>query len=216
MSDNTSTASTFNQPLYWAKWVLATAGGWLLGSLANVVVINLVGATGLGQALEAGPDQVPQSTALLLAGVSLVLLLIVGFAIGFFQWVVLRKQVPQIRQWALFTALGFALGSFAMLTFMGLGVGLAQWLLLRRELNKTGWWPVMNAVAWPLAYMFGGSLGAYIGQVLNTPFIGGVLGSALIGAIVGAITGAVLLWMLRENRTLLDDLEKQRAEEAQA
>jgi uncharacterized membrane protein YeaQ/YmgE (transglycosylase-associated protein family) len=74
----------------------------------------------------------------------------------------------------------------------------------------------MNAVAWPLAYMFGGSLGAYIGQVLNTPFIGGVLGSALIGAIFGAITGAVLLWMLRENRTLLDDLEKQRAEEAQA
>ena len=143
------------------KWVLATAGGWLLGSLANVVVINLVGATGLGEALNAtSPDQVPQSTTLLLAGVSLVLLLIVGFAIGFFQWMVLRQQVPQIRQWALFTALGFALGSFAMLTFMGLGVGLAQWLLLRRELSKTGWWPVINAVAWPLAYMFGGSLGA--------------------------------------------------------
>jgi hypothetical protein len=165
--------------------------------------------------LETSPDQVPQSTALLLAGVSLVLLLIVGFAIGFFQWVVLRKQVPQIRQWALFTGLGFALGSFAMLTFMGLGVGLAQWLLLRRELSKTGWWPVMSAVAWPLAYMFGGSLGAYIGQAVNAPFIGGVLGSTLIGAIVGAITGAVLLWMLRENRTLLNGLREE-AERAKA
>ena len=209
MTDNPSTADTFNQPLYWAKWMLATAGGWLLGSLANVVVVNLVGATGLGEALNAAPDQVPQSTTLLLAGVSLVLLLIVGFAIGFFQWMVLRQQVPQIRQWALFTALGFALGSFAMLTFMGLGVGLAQWLLLRRELSKTGWWPVINAVAWPLAYMFGGSLGAYIGQALNVPFIGGVLGSTLIGAIVGALTGAVLLWMLRENRTLLDGLREE-------
>ncbi len=209
MIDNTSTAGTFNQPLYWAKWVLATAGGWLLGSLGNVVVINLVGATGLGQALEATPDQVPQSTALLLAGVSLVLLLIVGLAIGVLQWLVLRQQVPQLRQWALFTALGFALGSFAMLTLMGLGVGLAQWLLLRRDLSKTGWWPVMNAVTWPLAYMFGGTLGALVGQALNDSFIGGVAGTMLIGAIVGAITGAVLLWMLRENRTLLDGLREE-------
>lgn len=212
MTNNTSTPSTFNQPLYWAKWVLATAGGWLIGSLANVLVINLLGATSLGEALNASPDQVPQSAALLLAGVSLVLLLIVGFAIGALQWLVLREQIPQLRQWALFTGLGFALGSFAMLTFMGLGVGLAQWLLLRRELNKTVWWPVVSAVAWPLAYMFGGTLGALVGQALNVPFIGGVVGSALIGAIVGAITGAVLMWMLRENRALLDDLQKQRAE----
>ena len=52
---------------------------------------------------------------------------------------------------------------------MGLGVGLAQWLLLRRELSKTGWWPVINAVAWPLAYMFGGSLGAYDGPGCERP-----------------------------------------------
>ena len=82
-----------------------------------------MGATGLGEALNANPDQVPQSTALLLAGVSLVLLLIVGFAIGVFQWLVLREQVPQIRQWALFTALGFALGSFAMSDLYGVGRG---------------------------------------------------------------------------------------------
>jgi len=212
MTDNTSTLSTFNQPLYWLKWVLATAGGWLIGSLANVLVINLLGASGLGQALNAAPDQVPQSTALILAGVSLVLLLIVGFAVGALQWLVLRQQLPQISRWAIFTGLGFALGTFAFLAFMGLGVGVAQWLLLRRDLNKTGWWPVMSAVAWPLAYMFGGSLGALVGQAVNVPFIGGMVGAALIGAIAGAVTGAVLLWMLRENRALLDDLEKQRAE----
>jgi hypothetical protein len=216
MTDNTSTLSTFNQPLYWAKWVLATAGGWFIGSMANVLVINLLGATGLGDALNAtSPDQIPQSTALLLAGVSLALLLIVGFAVGALQWLVLRQQIPQIGRWAIFTGLGFALGTFAFLAFMGLGVGVAQWLLFRRNLNKTGWWPVMSAVAWPLGYMFGGSLGAVVGQTLNVPFIGGMIGSLLIGAIVGAITGAVLLWTLRENRTLLDGLREE-AERAKA
>src|SRR5512136_113430 len=212
MTDNTSTLSTFNQPLYWLKWVLATAGGWLIGSLANMLVINLLGATGLGQVLNTSPDQVPQSAALLLAGVSLVLLLIVGFAVGALQWLVLRQQLPELSRWAIFTGLGFALGTFAFVAFMGLGVGVAQWLVLRRDLNKTGWWPVMSAVAWPLAYMFGGTLGALVGQALNVPFIGGMLGAVAIGVIAGAVTGAVLLWMLRENRALLDDLEKQRAE----
>jgi hypothetical protein len=212
MTDNTSTLSTFNQPLYWLKWVLATAGGWLIGSLANMLVINLLGAAGLGQMLNASPDQVPQSAALLLAGVSLVLLLIVGFAVGALQWLVMRQQLPQLSRWAIFTGLGFALGTFAFVAFMGLGVGVAQWLLLRRDLNKTGWWPVMSAVAWPLAYMVGGTLGALVGQALNVPFIGGMVGAVAIGAIAGAVTGAVLLWMLRENRALLDDLEKQRAE----
>jgi hypothetical protein len=214
MTDNSSALSAFNQPLYWMKWVLATAGGWFVGSLANVLVINLLGASSLADALNAtSPDQVPQSTALLLAGLSLVLLLIVGFAVGVLQWLVLRSQIPQASRWALFTGLGFALGTFAFLAFMGLGVGLAQWLLLRRDLNKTGWWPVMSAVAWPLAYMLGGILGALVGQTLNVPFIGGMVGSLLSGAIVGAITGAVLLWMLRENRALLDGM---RAEAAQA
>jgi len=210
MTDNTANLNTFNQPLYWLKWVLATAGGWFIGSMVNVLVINLLGATGLGEALNAtSPDQVPQSTALILAGVSLVLLLVVGLAVGALQWLVLRQQIPQLSRWVIFTGLGFALGTFAFLAFMGLGVGLAQWLLLRRDLNKTGWWPVMNAVAWPLGYMFGGSLGAMVGQSLNVSFIGGMIGSLLIGAIVGAITGAVLLWMLRENRALLDSMREE-------
>ena len=213
MTDDTSVVSTFNQPLYWAKWVLATAGGWFIGSLANVLVITLLSATNLSDALNAtSPDQVPQSTGLLLAGISLVLLLIVGLAVGALQWLVLRQQLPQLSRWVIFTGFGFALGTFAFLAFMGLGVGVAQWLLMRHDLNKTGWWPVMSAVAWPLGYMVGGSLGALVGQSLNVPFIGGMIGSILIGTIIGTITGAVLLWMLRENRGMLDDLEKQRAE----
>ena len=40
------------------------------------------------------------------------------------------------------------------------------------------------------------------------PSLGGLFGAALTGAIIGAVTGAVLLWMLRENRALLDGLHK--------
>jgi hypothetical protein len=38
--------------------------------------------------------------------------------------------------------------------------------------------------------------------------VGGLSGAALTGVIIGAVTGAVLLWMLRENRALLDGLRK--------
>ncbi len=133
---------------------------------------------------------------------------IIGLLVGALQWLVLRRHIPGVNRWAIFTGLGFALGSFVFLAFMGLGVGVMQWLLLRRDLNKTGWWPVMNAVAWPLGYMFGGALGAALGTALNAPILGGLFGSALTGAIIGAVTGAVLLWMLRENRALLDGLHK--------
>ena len=198
----------YNQPREWLWWTLATAGGWLLGSLGNFAVSIVLSMTGLNAALNVDPAQIDQSTMLIFMVVSLVMLLIVGLAVGALQWLILRRHIPGVNRWAIFTALGFALGSFVFLAFMGLGVGVTQWLLLRRDLNKTGWWPVMNAVAWPLGYIAGGSLGAALGSAVNSPVLGGLTGAALTGVIIGAVTGAVLLWMLRENRALLDGLRK--------
>ena len=207
--DNTEVETVaYNQPREWLWWTLATAGGWLLGSLGNFAISIVLSMTGLNAALNVDPTQIDQSTMLLFMGVSLVMLLIIGLAVGALQWLILRRHIPGINRWALFTGLGFALGSFIFLAFMGLGVGVTQWLLLRRDLNKTGWWPVMNAVAWPLGYIAGGSLGAALGSALNSPVLGGLVGAALTGVIIGAVTGAVLLWMLRENRALLDGLRK--------
>ena len=198
----------YNQPREWLWWTLATAGGWVLGSLGNFAVSIMLSMTGLNAALNGDPTQIDQSTMLFFMVVSLVMLLIIGLVVGALQWLVLRRHIPGVSRWALFTGVGFALGSFIFLAFMGVGVGAMQWLLLRRDLNKTGWWPVMSAVAWPLGYMFGGSLGAALGSAINSPIAGGLLGAALTGAIIGAVTGAVLLWMLRENRTLLEGLKK--------
>jgi MFS family permease len=215
MNDNEVTTPSFNQPREWLLWTVATAGGWLLGSLGNFAASLVLSATGLGATLNIDPSQIDQSTVLLLMGISLVMLLIVGLAVGALQELILRRRVPGLSRWALFTGLGFALGSFVFLAFMGLGVGLLQWLLLRRDLSKTGWWPVMSAVAWPLGYMLGGSIGAALGTAINTPIVGGLLGATLTGAIIGAVTGAVLLWLLRQNQVLLDGLREEAAQATQ-
>jgi hypothetical protein len=169
--------------------------------------------TEFGAALEADPTQISQSTALLLMALSLVSLLIVGVITGALQWLVLRRHVPGIQRWAIFTGLGFALGAFAFWALIGVGVGVTQWLLLRRDLNKTVWWLVVNAVAWPLGYVLGGVAGSALGTALGSVVLGGLVGSILIGVLIGAITGAALLWLLRENRVLLDGL-RQEAEAA--
>lgn len=211
MNNEVETVAYF-QPREWLWWILATAGGWLLGSLAAYAISIALSMAGLGAALEADPTQISQSTALLLMALSLVSLLIVGAAVGALQWLFLRRHLPTINRWAIFTGLGFALGSFVFLPFMGAGVGLTQWLLLRRDLNKTGWWPVVNAIAWPLGYMLGGAGGAAVGTALGSAVLGGLVGSILIGTLIGAITGAVLLWLLRENRVLLDGLRQELGE----
>jgi hypothetical protein len=213
MKEIEAKAASFNQPREWLLWVGATLGGWLMGSAISYLLSIILSLTGLGAALDTDPANMPQETMLLLMGVSLVMLLIIGVSVGALQSLVLRRHVAGVQRWAVFTGLGFALGSFVFLAFMGLGVGLLQWLLLRRELNKTGWWPVMSAVAWPLGYMVGGSLGLAVGQAFNSALIANLAGAALTGAVIGAVTGAVLLWLLRENAELLESLRLEREAE---
>jgi len=207
--NNEAETVAYRQPREWLWWTLATAGGWLLGSLVTYAISIGLNMTEFGAALEADPTQISQSTALLLMGLSLVSLLIVGVTIGALQWLVLRRQLPGIQRWAIYTGLGFALGAFAFWALIGVGVGVLQWLQLRRDLNKTVWWLVVNAVAWPLGYVFGGVAGTALGAALGSEFLGGLVGTILIGTLIGAITGAVLLWLLRENRVLLDSLRQE-------
>jgi hypothetical protein len=207
----------YNQPREWLLWTIAMIGGWLLGLVINVLASILINVTGLGAALQGEPAAVPQEAILLLMGALLVVSMTMGLGIGVLQEVLLRRLVPGLQRWTLFTGVGFAAGAFlaqwGLPFFLGLGVGLMQWLVLRRDLNKTGWWPVMNVVAWPLGSIFGGGLGQSIGEALGNSDVGSVLSFALTGAIIGAITGAVLLWMLRENAALLDSLRQERAAE---
>jgi hypothetical protein len=209
MNETESPTMVYNQPREWLLWTVATAGGWVIGSLLNMLLTVGLSMTGLGDALNSDPTGASESTMLLLMGISLAMLAIVGLSVGAMQWLVLRRHVAGLQRWAVFTALGFALGTFAFWAFMGVGVGLMQWLLLRRDLNKTGWWPVLSAVAWPLGYLMGGVMGSAMG----TSLLSNLLSVGLAGVIIGAITGVALLWLLRENRVLLNGL-RQEAEQA--
>ena len=214
MNETEVKAVAYNQPREWLLWTAAMIGGWLLAAVLNFVVSILLNATGLGDVLKGDPATVPQEAVLLLMGISLAMFVVIGWCIGALQKVVLRRHVPSLQRWELFTSLGFAAGVFmaqlGLPYFLGLGVGLLQWLLLRRDLNKTGWWPVINVLAWPLGSMFGSTLGVTVGNALGLPLVGDLLAFALTGAIIGAVTGAVLLWLLRENAGLLAGLRQER------
>lgn len=201
MIETSTTEQPFNQQRYWSWWTLSNLGGWLIWATLNFMLLAVLSAANL-----------PPEQGLL---ISVAFLVVVGAVLGSVQWWVLRRQVPQAQRWIIFTALGFAVGTFFDLIFAGLGVGLLQWLLLRSVLNKTGWWPVVNAVAWPVGYMAGSLLGAAVGQLTNSLALAAIVTWGSSGAIVGAVTGAMLLWLLRENRVLLDGLREE-AEQAKA
>jgi len=192
MTNDATVERPFNPPQYWLLWVLANVTSWLVWALLNFGLLAVISV--------ANP---PADLGLL---ISAAFLLVVGAVLGSAQWWMLRGQVPLTTRWIIFTALGFAIGAFFDLTFAGLGVGLAQWLLLRNVLNKAGWWPVINAVAWPVGYLTGSVLGAAVSQLTNSVTLAAVAIWGVSGAIIGAITGAVLLWLLRKNRALLDGL----------
>jgi hypothetical protein len=199
MTDDATVEHPLSPPQYWLLWVLSNVTSWLVWALLNFGLLAVISVV-----------NPPSDLGLL---ISVAFLLAVGAVLGGTQWLLLRQEVPLTTRWIIFTALGFALGAFFDVTFAGLGVGLAQWLLLRNVLNKAGWWPVINAVAWLIGYLIGNVLGAAVNQFTNSITLAAVAIWGVSGAIFGALTGAMLLWLLRENRLLLDGL---RAEAKQA
>jgi hypothetical protein len=216
MTEVTTTERPFNQTQLWLWWVLATAGGWLgaywISGLLNVLVLNLLQ---IDLAALAGSESLPESVQLPLLFLQLATLFVVGVVVGGAQWFILRRQIPQIGRWPLFTAFGCLItvfaGPFALL-LVGLGMGLLQWLILRNVLNRTGWWSPISAGAWVLGYFLGNMAGALLINVLDIA-LAQLIAYATVGIVGGALTGVALLWLLRENAGLLESLRQEREAE---
>jgi hypothetical protein len=216
MTDTTNADRPFNQTRYVLWWIVGTATGWYAAYWLGLVLSGLVlGMLQISPAALSGTEPLPESAQLPLLFLQLATLFVIGLAIGIGQWLVLRQQVPQISRWPLFTALGGVVALFAgpyLFLLIGLGMSLLQWLILRNVLNRTGWWIIISAGAWALGYVLGSMFSQVLAQALDAA-AAGMIGYVMVGIISGVLTGAALLWLLRENRVLLDGL---RAEAARA
>ena len=87
-------------------------------------------------------------------------LVLSGFMVGVFQWLVLQGRIARPWRWIVATSAGWIAGYFITLFMlpqelvflegmvMGLTTGIAQWTILRRELHWAGWWIVFSIIGW--------------------------------------------------------------------
>ena len=166
---------------FWGRWLVASAGGWIVGLLGAVVlshlVVNLV---------------YPKETNLIVG-------LCTGAAVGFFQMTAVRRWITLSRGWVWAATVGMAIPyvTVVLVDEFGLGVsdfsegwvfgltavagsvigGLLQARVLRPHTSRASWWVVATVVSWGLAWSLGGDLAG--------------------GIILGAVSGGVLIWLLR-------------------
>lgn len=117
-------------------------------------------------------------------------IVISGFMIGVFQWLVLQGRIVRPWHWIVATSIGWTAGYFfaffmlpqelETLTGMtiGLTTGIAQWMVLRREFHWAGWWIIFSVIGW----------------TTGLTLLPGVM---LTGTMAGALTGIALEVLLR-------------------
>lgn len=140
-----------------------------------------------------------------------------GLAVGFLQWLVLRRHIAHASRWMLWTAVGLgavhafgdALPDRVAIPIIGLAGGLvlgaAQWFVLRYVFDKAWNWIVATGVSWTV----GINLGLALIEVMGlrdrawTPGVGatehGVVG-LVAGIVVGLATGVLLSRMQKRLR----------------
>ncbi len=117
-------------------------------------------------------------------------LVISGFMVAIFQWLVLQGRITRPWRWVITTSLGWITGYF--ITFfllpqefeiftgmvIGLTTGIAQWMILRHELHWAGWWIMFSIIGW----------------TTGLTLLPGVM---LTGTVAGVLTGLALEILLR-------------------
>ena len=137
---------------------------------------------------------------------------ILGFSVGFCQWLVFRKYAVKVNSWMWWSALGSVMGFMVLprdISALGIGatigamIGIAQWNVIR--------WKVVEALIWILASIFGFALGFATANSLGpylSSFVGniwnGAIGGAVGGIVVGIITGTAQIGLLKRLASKID------------
>lgn len=183
----------------WAAWLLATAGGMLIGFLPAKLIADVLG---LGVAFIVVP-------------------LLAGALIGFLQWLALRRFIVGSMDWILTAGAGWAIGyAVGLLVIQGLGrlpaiggfwlmlacyalfgiiIALVQWPVLRREIPHVVPWILANVIGWMLGFSIATAVQfAVYSRAPAEPWIVNLIVQGISGLIAGAITGLALVWIVRK------------------
>lgn len=127
-------------------------------------------------------------------------IVISGFLVGIFQWLVLQGRIAHPWRWIVSTFFGWTIGylvTFFMIpqelemfngVVIGLITGIAQWLILRRELHWAGWWIIFSIIGW----------------TTGLTLLPGVL---LTGTMAGVLTGFALEILLRNPKLKTNQIQ---------
>jgi hypothetical protein len=117
-------------------------------------------------------------------------IVISGFLVGIFQWLVLQGRIAHPWRWIVSTFFGWTIGYLFMFfmiprefemfngVVIGLTTGIAQWMILRHELHWAGWWIIFSIIGW----------------TTGLTLFPGVM---LTGTMAGTLTGLALEILLR-------------------
>jgi len=182
-----------------ARWVVATSWGWLLGfvflmvgAIAADVLMGLERAQfflGLGMGTGIGYAQVRVTRPFLRISSAWGWASVVGMGAPFVVSDVIRAIWPGVSyMYALWLSAAFG----------GLLVGLLQWPMLRPRAPRAIWWVPASTAGWmlaaatPLLYGTVPGLAPGAGAALIN-----VVAIPLGGVILGTVTGGTLVWLLR-------------------
>ena len=141
---------------FWLQWMLASILGFAVGAATGNAVANSIPPMTCTQSFSDSLIDRLTNFPCIQPSLGLVLIVIIlGLAGGFMQWLVLRRRIAGTGWWVPASTLGFPIALVMAVGAMRLGgipspilmgvlfgvlSGILPWLVLRRQLARAGWW----------------------------------------------------------------------------
>jgi hypothetical protein len=197
----------------WLQWELASILGYGVGAIIGNALANLIPAMTCTQSFSDSFSDRLTNFPCIQPSLGLILIVVIlGLAGGFMQWLVLRRRIGGAGWWVPASGLGFPIALVAadsvgrrldiatpilMGALFGILSGILPWIVLRRKITQAGWWVLAHLVG----SLAGGALGIIafhaMGLIGFYQFTWAAAG-AMFGAGLGAITGITLVSLLRQ------------------
>ena len=193
-------------PWFLCLWITANAIGSVLGAIVGIMleamasfVLFLTGIDDPFSEPPLNPEPVWETIIIFLL-IALLAGMAFGGLVGFMQWLVLRKYIPNSRLWILTSAIAMVVGwtwfelppeffsdrslpDLFLLWFpFGCVSGILQWFILRKQVYYSGLWIVVNIIA---------------GGIADLPMLDFGYRFIINWAIAGIFTGATLFLLLQ-------------------